>query len=297
MSSPGKQTLKNDGMLLLAAIIWGFAFVAQRVGMQHIGPFTYNGLRFALGSISLLPLLYFQKNEKQEAVPVFAKRFGGIMLGVVLFFAASLQQVGIVYTTAGKAGFITGLYVVIVPIFGLFLRHKNGWRIWTGALLAFSGMYFLSVTKHFEISKGDTLVFFCAILWAAHVLLVGWLSPKLNPIRLSVIQFAICSFLSLLMAFFTEEIILQDIMAAAIPILYGGLLSVGIAYTLQVVAQQHAKPAHASIILNLETVFAAVGGWLFLGEILETRALAGCLLMLAGMFVAQAEVFSKRKKS
>jgi len=286
-----KQTVKSNCLLVLTAAIWGLAFVAQRAGMEHVGPFTYNGIRFALGSLSLMPLLFIiRRQEKKysftlpDAKSVF---LSGLMLGIVLFTAASLQQVGMVYTTAGNAGFITGLYVVLVPILGLFWKQRADSGTWIGAGLAAAGLYFLSVTDSFTIAFGDLLELIGAFFWAGHVLLIAWLSPKINPIRLSFVQFVICSILSLITAFVFEEIRLQGILDAAVPILYGGFCSVGIAYTLQVVAQKYAKPAHAAIILSMESPFAAIGGWLILNEILTRRSFFGCALMMTGMLISQ----------
>jgi len=222
--------------------------------------------------------------------------WGGALAGLVLFMGASLQQVGLVHTTAGNAGFITGLYVVIVPLLGLFWRQRPDLGTWIGALLAAAGLYLLSVTAAFEIAFGDLLVLVGAFFWAAHVLIIGWLSPRIESIQLACIQFAVCSLLSLITAAALETMTLQGLMGAALPILYGGLLSVGVAYTLQVVAQRDARPAHAAIILSLESVFAALGGWLLLGELLSARALAGCSLMMAGMLLSQLHAFVFRRK-
>jgi len=285
------KTLQSDLLLLLAAIIWGFAFVAQRAGMEHVGPFTFNGVRFALGSLSLVPLLYFGKlaKTKTEGLRHFSKLTirGGLISGIVLFVAATLQQTGIIYTTAGKAGFITGLYVIFVPIIGIFIRQKTNLNIWLGALLAAIGLYFLSINDDFSLEFGDSLVLLSAVFFAFHILIIGKFSSIVNAIKLSIIQFATCSVLSLISAGFTEEIILSGILDAAIPIIYGGVCSVGIAYTLQVVGQKNAHPSSASIILSLESLFAVIRGWLILSEQMTTRGLYGCGLMLAGMVLAQ----------
>jgi drug/metabolite transporter (DMT)-like permease len=193
----------------------------------------------------------------------------------------------LVYTTAGKAGFITGLYVIIVPLLGLFWRQQPKIGTWLGAFLAAIGLYFLSVTEEFTIELGDLLVLIGAFFWAAHVLIIGWLSPRINPIKLAFSQYVACSILSLITACVIEDITMLSIFQAAIPILYGGLLSVGVAYTLQVVAQRDAHPAHAAILMSLEAVFAAIGGWLILGEIISARGLFGCGLMLSGMLLSQ----------
>jgi drug/metabolite transporter (DMT)-like permease len=288
-----RNVLKSDGLLLLTAVIWGFAFVAQRVGMDHVGPFTFNGIRFALGGLSLLPFIVYRKRQmvfpgKRENTGTAWKFFSGSMLaGFFLFAGSSLQQVGLVYTTAGNAGFITGLYVVIVPVMGLFWKQQAGTGNWAGAILAAVGLYFLSVTQDLTMGKGDFLVLISAFLWASHVLIIGWLSPKTDSIQLAAFQFAVCSVLSLFTAVVFETIVWDDIMKAMIPILYGGLMSVGVAYTLQVVAQKDAHPAHASILLSLEAVFAAIGGWIILNEMMSFRGLMGCSLMLSGMMISQ----------
>nr|WP_279593800.1 DMT family transporter [Pseudodesulfovibrio sp. S3-i] len=290
-------------MLFLTAAIWGFAFVAQRVGMDHVGPLTFNGIRFALGAIALTPLIMILEKKRDSGYAGVDKErmaIGGVLLGLVLFGGATLQQIGLAgpqlaefgleASTAGKAGFITGLYVVFVPIFGLLLAQKPGWGTWLGATLAVVGMYLLSVTAELTISFGDLLVLIGALLWAVHVLLVGKLSPGLDgvdAIKLSTVQFAACAVLSLIGAVATEEVSLTGLVGAIPAIAYGGLMSVGIAYTLQVVAQRDAQPAHAAIILSLEAVFAAIGGCLMLGEVLTVRALIGCGLMLGGMLLSQ----------
>ena len=296
-----QNVLKSDALLLLTAVIWGFAFVAQRVGMDYVGPFTFNGIRFALGGLSLIPFIVYRK--RHAAFPEKKKNserglwnffMGSMLAGCFLFAGSSLQQVGLVYTTAGNAGFITGLYVVIVPVMGLFWKQRVGAGTWTGALLAAAGLYLLSVTRDFTIAKGDFLVLISAFLWASHVLIIGWLSPRTDSIQLAAVQFFVCSILSLGTAFVFETIIIADVLRAAIPILYGGFMSVGVAYTLQVVAQKDAHPAHASILLSLEAVFAAIGGWIVLNEVLSTRGMVGCSLMLAGMLISQLWTQKKR---
>ena len=288
-----KTTLKSDALLLLAAIIWGFAFVAQRVGMDYVGPFTYNGVRFALGAGALFLFIRINKNRTVE-IPLTGqtvrKNFllkSGLLAGLFVFAGASLQQVGLVFTTAGNAGFITGLYVIFVPILGLLFRQRPGWGVWIGAILAVAGMYFLSVTDAFTISRGDLYVLLGAIFWASHVLFIGHVSPRIDGLKLAVIQYVVCSGLSMAVAFGFEEVQWVSILEAAIPILYGGLLSVGIAYTLQIIAQKKAPPAHAAIILSMEGVFAVLGGWLILNESVSGRSLLGCGLMLVGMLLAQ----------
>lgn len=288
------RTLQSDALLLLTAVIWGFAFVAQRVGMNYIGPFTFNGIRFALGCLVLLPFLLKEKQQEKTTgnrpgqYPFRYFFLGSLLSGLLLFGGASFQQIGMVYTTAGNAGFITGLYVVIVPIIGLFIGQKSNFGIWLGACFAAAGLYLLSTTGEITIALGDLLVLIGAFVWAAHVIIIGWFSPKTSALRLAVAQFAICSILSLIASVLQDETVsTKAIWGAALPLAYGGFLSVGVAYTLQVVAQKSAHPAHAAILLSLEAVFAAIGGWLLLDEAMTPRELAGCALMLAGMLFSQ----------
>lgn len=281
---------KYDLILLLAAVIWGFAFVAQRAAMEHMGPFSFNAIRFALGALVLVPFLRLKSLEPAPKSQTISKRRHYILftlLGLILFGGISFQQVGIVSTTAGNAGFITGLYVIFVPLFGLVIGQKTHVYTWFGAILALAGMYLLSFHEGTGLNMGDLLVFVCAIFWGVHVLFVGWLAPQFHPIRLAFIQFAICALLSAMVAAFTETISFDILWATAIPVLYGGILSVGVAYTLQVIAQRKAHPAYAGIVLSTESVFAVFGGWLILQEAITLRILAGCILMFAGMLLAQ----------
>jgi len=296
-----KKTFKSDILLILTSAIWGFAFVAQLKGMDYIGPFLYNGIRFSLGSLSLLPLIYFnnKKKEKSSENHINKKQIflAGLLAGTVLFMGASLQQVGLQYTTVANAGFITGLYVVLVPILGIFFRHKTGLPTWIGVFLAAIGLYLISVKGGFKINKGDLLILSCSIFFASHVLTIDFFSKRINPIILSSIQFAWCALFSLIIAIIKEPILLDSIMKAAVPILYGGFGSVGIAYTLQVVAQKNAPPAHSAIIMSLESVFALIGGIIFLSEGITVRGLVGCSLMLGGMLASQWEVIFKKKST
>ncbi len=283
---------RHSLLLLLAAAIWGFAFVAQRTGMRHVGPFTYTGIRFALGGLTLLPLLVFLRRRPgggaeggdgsfRATLPV------GLAAGVVLFIAASLQQAGLVHTTAGKAAFVTGLYIVFVPLAGLALNRRPTLFGWIGAVVATLGLYLLCVTGRLTLSRGDTLELLGAVFWTAHLLLIDRYAPRLEPIGLACTQFLTCAVLALAAAAVCEPIALDAIGRAAIPILYGGICSVGGAYTLQVIGQRHVPPVPAAIILSLETVFGALGGFLFLREQFGPRELAGCALMFAGMLLSQ----------
>ncbi len=275
-------------MLLFAAAIWGFGFVAQRLGLNFLEPFAFNGIRFLLGSCSLLPLIWwFSRRTKVSEASASSLTKAGLLAGGVLFVAASLQQVGLLYTTAAKAGFITGLYIILVPILGLLLKHSSGVTTWLGAGLAVVGLYLLSINDDFSMSFGDMLQFIGALFWAMHILLIDHYSSRVSPLKLSAVQFAVCGLLSLGVSLLIETPTLAGALAGWQPILYAGLVSVGVAYTLQVVGQKSAKPAHAAIILSLESVFAALGGVWLLNESLSSRAWLGCGLMLAGMLLSQ----------
>ncbi|MGI6571494.1 MAG: DMT family transporter [Caldicoprobacterales bacterium] len=292
-----KNELKASILLTLAAVIWGFAFVAQRVGAQYTGSFTYNGIRFALGSFSLLPLMLIQrkKQNKSKGQGIWIENSAGdnsllkagILAGFLLFAAAGLQQIGLKDTSAGKAAFITGFYIILVPAFGIFLGHRTGIRIWAAAIIAIAGLYLISVEENFTISRGDFLVFLCSFFFSAHILLINQYSQRLDTLKLSFVQYMTCSVLSLITALFVEEISLTDILNAAIPIIYGGVFSVGIAYTLQVVGQRHARASHAAIIMSLESVFALAGGIIILNETMNWKGYTGCILMLSGVLISQ----------
>lgn len=285
--------MKANLLLLLAAAIWGFAFVAQRIGMDHVGPYTFNGIRFALGSLSLLPLILFYHNRDQKSskssMSIASTARIGVIAGLILFIAASLQQIGLIYTTAGKAAFITCLYIVLVPLTGIFLKQRVSMPTWAGCLLALSGLYFLCIKEDLTISYGDLLELIGAFFWTAHILLIDRYAQQVDSLKLSCFQFITCSVLSLITALCIETIAWNGIAQAGIPILYGGLFSVGIAYTLQVVGQKSASPSHAAIILSMETVFAAIGGYLIINEQLGARELWGCGLMFTGMLVSQLQ--------
>jgi drug/metabolite transporter (DMT)-like permease len=267
--------------------------VAQRMGMEHLGPLSFNAIRFVMGGVALLPLVHL-RGRNGQAAPWRTDLRRGLVLGLVLTGGATLQQWGVVYTTAGKAGFITGLYVVLVPILGLLVGQRTHGRTWVGALLAVVGLYLLTITGRLVMGLGDSLVLAGALFWSVHVLLIGRWAPRTEPVRLAALQFLVCGVLSGAVGLPLEQPDLEAVRGAMWPLLYAGLASTGIAYTLQVVAQRHAPPAHAAIILSLEAVFAVLGGLLMLGESLAARGLAGCALMLTGMILSQLEPARKR---
>jgi len=295
------KVIRADLIMLLAAAIWGFAFVAQREGMETMGPFLFNAARFFIGSAVLFPLVWYlsKKNKTPTNKETSTKKLliAGTIAGLFLFLASSFQQVGIQYTTAGKAGFITGLYIFFVPLIGIFFGQRTGSGTWLGAFIAVIGLYLLSINDDFSIARGDLLQLICAIFFAAHILVVGYVAKRMDPLKLSLIQYVVSGVLSFFIAIAIEVITWQMIVDTAIPLLYAGVMSIGVGYTLQVVAQQHAKSSHAAIILGLEGAFAVLGGWLILDENLSTRGLIGCGLMLSGMFLSQLLPRLSLKKS
>lgn len=285
------RLLIANAMLLCAAAIWGFGFVAQHVGMNYLEPYAFNAIRFFIGALSLAPLVYLAYRQgKLRDLNLLTLGQASLPVGVLLFAGASLQQVGMLYTTAAKAGFITGLYIILVPIFGLYLRHKVTLNIWIGCVIAVCGLYLLSVGHDFSVNYGDFLVFIGAFFWAAHLWTIDYYAKQIPPVLLAMAQFIVCGLLSTGVSWALETPTFSAALLAWQPLLYAGVVSVGIAYTLQILGQQHAHPAHAAIILSLETVFAALGGVWLLDEYLDARALLGCALMLLGMLVSQLQL-------
>ena len=280
-------------MLILTAFIWGTAFVAQSVGMDYLGPFTFNGVRSLIGGVALIPCIWILQKLNDKSDPVTEERnrkdllIGGISCGVLLFAASSLQQVGIQYTTAGKAGFITAFYIVFVPVLGIFLGKKTGWKVWTAVILALAGLYFLCITEKFTIGKGDIFLFACALVFSLHILVIDYFSPKVEGVKMSCIQFLVCGIISLPFMFLLEIPKMGAIVDAAWPLLYAGVLSCGVAYTLQIIGQKNVNPAIASLILSLESCFSVLAGWVILGEKLSVRESIGCILMFAAIILAQ----------
>ena len=291
---------RADALMLLTAMIWGSTFVAQRLGMDHIGPFLYTGLRFMVGALAVMPLIWLLRKPSSKNTPSRLSKpmlLGSLALGGVLTLGINLQQIGLMFTTVTNSGFITGLYVILVPVFGLLIGMRTHKGTWAGALLAVVGMVLLSVGPGFTVASGDWLQLIGAACWAVHVLMVGALASRYDPILVSFIQFMVCAVVSLALALVFEPIQWPMIQQALPAIMYGGVLAVGVAFTLQVVAQKDAITSHAAIILSLEAVFAALAGWLILGETLSPRGLLGCALMLGGMLIAQlVPIYLERRK-
>ena len=290
--------MKNSLLLLLTAFIWGVAFVAQSVGGEAVGCFTFNGVRSLIGAAVLIPVIYFldaQKKKELGEEKFLEQRgdkktllLGGICCGVMLCIASNFQQFGISFTTVGKAGFITAMYILIVPILGLFMKKRVGAKVWLGVVLATVGLYMLCMTSEsFSLSKGDFLVLICAGFFSLHILIIDYFSPKVDGVRMSCIQFFVCGVISTAIAFVFENPSFSAILFGWLPILYAGVLSCGVAYTLQIVGQKNMDPTVASLILSLESVFSVLAGWVILHQTLSVRELFGCVLMFLAIILAQ----------
>ena len=295
--SDNKRMLGN-ALLILTAMIWGTAFVFQRVGMESIEPITFNAARMALaavavGAVSAMPIA----SEKERLASYSAQQcaryrrdtiVGGICCGAFLAAASIFQQMGVVYTTAGKAGFITAMYMLLVPVINfVFFKKRNSWIVWLAVLLGVVGMYLLCMTEGFSLGRGDTLVCICAVLFSGHILCCDHFVKLGNPIRISAIQFASCTVISAVAALILEQPGVAKIVSAAIPILYCGIVSGGIGYTLQIIAQKFTDPTVASLLMSLESVFAVIAGALLLGERMTSRELLGCAIMFAAIVLVQ----------
>ena len=287
-----RKSLRGSLLLLLGAVIWGAAFVAQRVGMDHLGPFSFNGIRMLLAGIVLIPVAAFIDRKKEPGVRPDPKdqRKAGLLCGALLFIASSLQQMGLVTTSAGKAGFITALYVVLVPVAAWLLFRKNPGRvIWLGVVLAVFALWLLCMPAGggFALQGGDLLVLGCAVAFTGQILCVDYYAPKVSGVKLARDEFLVTGVLSLLIAVFTETITWTGIREALIPILYAGLMSGAVAYTLQIIGQRDTDPTVASLIMCLESVFATLSGALILGEKMTVRETVGCVLMFVAVVLAQ----------
>lgn len=306
-----KTQVRNSFLLLLTAIIWGSAFVAQSVGMEHVEPFTFTFTRSIIGGVVLIPVIILLRKTDSVAMRSDMQGvnaavihgitkyewLGGICCGIALCTASNFQQIGMLHTTVGKSGFITALYVVIVPILGLFLRKRVPALIWFCVVLSVAGLYLLCMPKGaFSLAQGDVLVLICALLFSFHILIIDYFSPKGDGVVISCIQFFVCGILSGIIMLFVENPTFANIMDAKWSILYAGALSSGVAYTLQVVAQKGVNPTVASLILCLESVVAVLAGWIILGDKLTSRELAGCILMFVAIVLAQLPTPKKERK-
>lgn len=288
------KTLRYTIMLVITALIWGLTFSFQRKGMEHMTPFFYNFYRFFLGACTLIPIIALKKQftPPENNIIHNKKHFiiVGLIAGACVYLGAAFQQLGLVYTQAGKAGFITGLYIIIVPIMGLVFKYKTGILTWIGAVLGVIGMYLLSISNDFSISPGDLLVLISAFFWALHVHLVGRYAPRYCALKFSFIQYLGCALLSLTTALILEDINLTGVYNGFFYIFFAGFFSVGIAYTLQVIAQKKVPPANAAIIMSLESIFALLGGMVIIHEMLTIKEFIGCFIMFTGILLSQFQI-------
>lgn len=295
------KNFKGSIMLLITSLIWGTAFVAQSEGMNYVEPFTYNALRTLLGGIVLIPVIMLfrfldRKNGKEKSEFSLKNTIvGGMCCGAALFIASSFQQAGIAHTTAGKAGFVTALYIVIVPIIGIFLHRKMPLKMWLFVAVALVGFRLLCIKENFGISVGDLLVFCGAIVFAVHITVIDHFNEKgTDGVLMSCIQFFTAGLLMLICMFIFEKPVVANIVDAGGTILYAGIMSCGVAYTLQILGQRHTEPTLATLLMSLESVFAALSGWLILGEKLNMKEFFGCVLIFAAVILAQVAVTDKK---
>jgi len=310
------RRMRGNLLLLLAAFIWGLSFVAQSEGMKYIGPFAFIGIRSMLAGVSLAVFLGIRKlvsvgqgkDRKQEAFGTGENQkknpekgtllLGGMCCGMVLFAATMLQQVGIMHTNEpGKAGFITALYLILVPLFGIFVRKKVGVKVWIAVLLAVCGMYLLCITDGIRMAVGDLYLLGCAFVFTLHILVIDYFSPKVDGVVMSCIQFLLCGTMGMTGMLLTESVELAHVLEAWLPLVFSGVFSGGIAYTLQIIAQKDTEPAVASLLMSLESVFAVFGEWLILGQLLSAREFGGCALMFAGIILTQLPDRKEKKLS
>ncbi len=290
-----KTKPKSIILLFLTAIIWGFAFVAQKVGAQFVGAFTFNGIRFVLGALSLFPVIMLFEKEKFDKEKFTKTLKVGVIGGTVLFIASTLQQYGVEITnSAGKSGFITGLYTVFVPIAAfLFMKKKTNILTWVGAVFAVGGLYLLCMTGEEGVGMGDLVLLIGTVFWTIHILVIDKFVGEISPLKFAQIQFAVCGVLSVVCALIFEDISFVAIKSALVPILYGGLMSVGVAYTCQILGQKDADPTFSAIVLSTESVFAAIGGVLLQNETMTTSAYIGCVLIFIGIVLSQLKLKKK----
>lgn len=283
--------MKNNILLVLTALIWGCAFVAQSVGMDYVGPFTFNMARFLIGAIVLLPVIWFMDRQRKTGAEKGAGQktlsIGGICCGIALAVASTLQQWGILFTTVGKAGFITAMYIVIVPLLGIFIGKKVRPLIIGCVAIAVVGFYFLCMTESLRLGLGDFLVLLCAIAFSIHILVIDHFSPKVDGVKMSAIQFLTAAIISAVPTLLWEQPVFTEILQAWQPVLYAGVMSCGVAYTLQIIAQKNADPTVASLLLSLESVFSVLAGWVLLGQGLSLKELFGCVLIFCAIILAQ----------
>lgn len=300
-----KTIIRNSFLLFLTALIWGSAFVTQAKGMESMGPFTFSAARSLLGGLVLIPVILFRRSREKEKKPIPWKItwIGGICCGLALTSASLFQQFGIMGTTVGKSGFITALYIIFTPILGIFIKRKASAVVWVGALIAVVGMYLLCIDGSLTIGTGDLLVLICSVLFAVHILVIDHFSPLADGVMLSCIQFFTCTLISGILAFLFEEPSLGQLIDGAISILYAGVLSSGVGYTLQIVGQKGMNPTAAALILSLESVISSVAGYLayrvgFLttDQTMTARQVVGCAVVFAAVVLVQVPIPERKRK-
>lgn len=286
-----KKNIKGNIILMITALIWGTSFVAQSVGMDYVGPFTFITVRYIIGGLFLIPCIYlFDRINKNTINTYHDKKVlitGGVLCGIVLFAASSFQQIGIKYTTVGKSGFITALYIIIVPIIGLLFKKRVSAKVWISVAVSIVGLYLLCINESFSISRGDFLVLICAFCFSIHILIIDKYSSIVDAVRMSCIQFFVAGFLGIIPMIFFEDPQIKNILSAYSPILYAGIMSSGVAYTFQIIGQKYTSPVLATLIMSLESVFAVLSGWIILGEILSLKEFIGCCLVFIAIILAQ----------
>lgn len=297
-----KKKLLGSVSLLLATVIWGSAFVAQSVGMDHVGPYTFQAIRCAMAAIGLVPVIAIfdaGKNDGKSFISRFADKklwMAGVLAGIPLCFAANLQQIGILYTDAGKSAFLTAMYIIFVPLIGIFLKQRPSPMIPVCVLLAAIGLYFLSCAGVSGINIGDICLLLCALAFAVQITVIDRFAQIVDPLRLNCIQAGVCAAGSALVMLFTETPTLDGIAGSWWPMCYAGFLSMGVAYSLQIIGQKHLDPAPASLIMSLESVFAALSGWLFLQETMTFEESVGCILVFLAVILSQIPINMTKKR-
>lgn len=287
------KNIKGNVILMITALIWGSAFVAQSVGMEHVGPFTFITARYIVGGLFLIPCIYLLDKMNKKTVKESSHNdkktlfVAGILCGIALFTASCFQQIGIQYTTVGKSGFITSLYIVIVPMLGILFKKKVPAKVWISVVISLIGLYLLCMNEVFSISRGDFFILICAFCFSIHILIIDKYSSLVDGVRMSCIQFFVAGLLGVIPMLIFENPQIKDILNACSPILYAGIMSSGVAYTLQIIGQRYTSPVLATLIMSLESVFAALSGWIILGEILSLKEFAGCCLVFAAIILAQ----------
>ena len=301
------RQLRGNILFMITALVWGVSFVSQSVGVDMVLPNTFNGVRMLLGSAVLLPVIFVNDTIKKKNGTFVSQKsnkylwIGGVVCGAVLCGASTIQTYGLVYTTAGKSAFITALYIIFVSVIGIFMGKKSGKNTVIGIITALLGMYFLCLYGNaLDINKGDVLTFFCSILFSVHIICVDYFSPKADGVKLSCLQFFTCGVINSIIMFIMDKPSVSDILACTLPILYSGIMSCGVAYTLQIIGQKDTDPTIASILMSFESVFAAISGWVLLSEAMTRFEILGCVLMFVAIIIAQVpqgKIFFKKNQT